>query len=78
MPRVRVGGVELYYERAGVGARLLYISGTGGDLRADLGGSGRARTSTAGGAAGERRAGASRVASRAMADTGADWRRRVA
>ena len=29
----RVGDIELYYERAGQGPPLLYISGTGGDLR---------------------------------------------
>jgi len=34
MAMIRVGTVELYYERAGAGPRLLYISGTGGDLRA--------------------------------------------
>ena len=28
-----VGGIRLYYERAGRGERLLFISGTGGDLR---------------------------------------------
>ncbi len=33
MPFVRVGDVELCHERGGAGARLLYISGTGGDLR---------------------------------------------
>ncbi|MHB1924130.1 MAG: alpha/beta fold hydrolase [Acidimicrobiales bacterium] len=33
MPTVIVSGVELYYERAGSGPPLLFISGTGGDLR---------------------------------------------
>ena len=33
MPLARVGDVDLYHERAGSGRRLLYISGTGGDLR---------------------------------------------
>lgn len=33
MPSVRVGDIELVYERGGSGPRLLYISGTGGDLR---------------------------------------------
>jgi 3-oxoadipate enol-lactonase len=31
--RAALEGVELYYERAGTGPRLLLISGTGGDLR---------------------------------------------
>jgi len=31
--RAALDGVELYYERAGTGPRLLLISGTGGDLR---------------------------------------------
>jgi 3-oxoadipate enol-lactonase len=30
---VEVGDLQIYYERAGAGPRLLYISGTGGDLR---------------------------------------------
>jgi 3-oxoadipate enol-lactonase len=34
MPTAQLGGVELYYERAGAGPPLLFISGTGGDLRA--------------------------------------------
>ena len=34
MPFARVGDIELCYERGGAGPRLLYISGTGGDLRA--------------------------------------------
>jgi 3-oxoadipate enol-lactonase len=33
MPTAQIGAVELYYERAGAGAPLLFISGTGGDLR---------------------------------------------
>ena len=33
MPLVRVGDIEICCERAGQGPRLLYISGTGGDLR---------------------------------------------
>ena len=33
MPHARLNGLNLYYERAGVGPRLLFISGTGGDLR---------------------------------------------
>ena len=33
MPRTRANGIELYFERAGAGPRLLFISGTGGDLR---------------------------------------------
>ncbi len=34
MPLARVGDVEIFHERSGSGQRLLYISGTGGDLRA--------------------------------------------
>jgi 3-oxoadipate enol-lactonase len=34
MPLARVGDVEIFHERGGSGPRLLYISGTGGDLRA--------------------------------------------
>ena len=34
MPTAQIGAVELYYERAGAGPPLLFISGTGGDLRA--------------------------------------------
>ena len=34
MTRAALGGVDLYYEVAGTGPRLLLISGTGGDLRA--------------------------------------------
>ncbi len=34
MPKVEVSDVELYYEMAGSGGRVLFISGTGGDLRA--------------------------------------------
>lgn len=33
MPKVQANGIEIYYERAGEGPRLLFISGTGGDLR---------------------------------------------
>jgi len=33
MPRTQVNGIDLYFERAGSGPRLLFISGTGGDLR---------------------------------------------
>ena len=33
MPFVRVGDLEVYYEQGGSGPRLLFISGTGGDLR---------------------------------------------
>jgi 3-oxoadipate enol-lactonase len=33
MPQAKVGDIELWYERAGQGPPLLYISGTGGDLR---------------------------------------------
>jgi 3-oxoadipate enol-lactonase len=33
MPLARVGDVELFYQRGGSGPPLLYISGTGGDLR---------------------------------------------
>lgn len=33
MPFARVGDIELYFEQGGRGPRLLYISGTGGDLR---------------------------------------------
>ena len=33
MPTAQIGAVELYYERAGGGPPLLFISGTGGDLR---------------------------------------------
>jgi 3-oxoadipate enol-lactonase len=33
MPTAQLGAVELYYERAGSGPPLLFISGTGGDLR---------------------------------------------
>ncbi len=33
MPMAQLGSIELYYERAGQGAPLLFISGTGGDLR---------------------------------------------
>lgn len=33
MPTVRANGIDIYYELAGEGPRLLFISGTGGDLR---------------------------------------------
>jgi 3-oxoadipate enol-lactonase len=33
MPFAAVNGLQLYFERAGSGERLLFISGTGGDLR---------------------------------------------
>ncbi|WP_374468223.1 alpha/beta fold hydrolase [Phenylobacterium sp.] len=33
MPLAQVNGIELYYERAGSGPPLLFVSGTGGDLR---------------------------------------------
>ena len=33
MPIARLNDLSLYYERAGTGPRLLFISGTGGDLR---------------------------------------------
>lgn len=35
MPKIRVGDIDIYYERGGDAGlpRLLYISGTGGDLR---------------------------------------------
>lgn len=33
MPHTTLNGLNLYYERAGTGPRLLFISGTGGDLR---------------------------------------------
>jgi 3-oxoadipate enol-lactonase len=33
MPKARVGDIEIHYERQGEGERLLFISGTGGDLR---------------------------------------------
>jgi 3-oxoadipate enol-lactonase len=33
VPSVRVGDISVYYERAGSGPRLLFIGGTGGDLR---------------------------------------------
>jgi 3-oxoadipate enol-lactonase len=33
MPHARVGDIDIYYERQGEGPRLLFISGTGGDLR---------------------------------------------
>lgn len=33
MPFAKAGDLDIYYERAGEGPRLLFISGTGGDLR---------------------------------------------
>jgi 3-oxoadipate enol-lactonase len=33
MPKTAVGDIEIYYERQGEGPPLLFISGTGGDLR---------------------------------------------
>lgn len=33
MPFLSVNNIQLHYERAGSGPRLLYVSGTGGDLR---------------------------------------------
>ncbi len=33
MPRINANGIELHYEIAGRGPRVLFISGTGGDLR---------------------------------------------
>ncbi len=33
MPMIDIGPIELYYELRGSGPRLLFISGTGGDLR---------------------------------------------
>jgi 3-oxoadipate enol-lactonase len=33
MPFVEVGDLRIYYEQAGSGPRLLFLSGTGGDLR---------------------------------------------
>jgi 3-oxoadipate enol-lactonase len=33
MPTIEIGPLTLYYERSGSGAPLLFISGTGGDLR---------------------------------------------
>jgi 3-oxoadipate enol-lactonase len=34
MPFIKAGDIAIYYERAGAGPRLLFISGSGGDLRA--------------------------------------------
>jgi 3-oxoadipate enol-lactonase len=34
MATIHVNGIDIYYERAGAGPPLLFISGTGGDLRA--------------------------------------------
>ena len=33
MPRITANGLDIHYERTGEGPRLLFISGTGGDLR---------------------------------------------
>jgi 3-oxoadipate enol-lactonase len=33
MPFITAGDIDIYYERAGAGPRLLFISGSGGDLR---------------------------------------------
>ncbi|MBS0409307.1 MAG: alpha/beta hydrolase [Proteobacteria bacterium] len=33
MPKTKVGDIDIYFERQGEGPRLLFISGTGGDLR---------------------------------------------
>jgi len=33
MPRIAANGIEIWFERAGAGPPLLFISGTGGDLR---------------------------------------------
>lgn len=33
MPLAKAGDIEIFYERLGTGPRLLFISGTGGDLR---------------------------------------------
>lgn len=33
MPFVEANGIRIYHERGGTGSRLLFISGTGGDLR---------------------------------------------
>jgi 3-oxoadipate enol-lactonase len=33
VPSTNANGIEIYFERAGSGPRLLFISGTGGDLR---------------------------------------------
>jgi 3-oxoadipate enol-lactonase len=33
VPSVQANGIDIYYERAGSGPRLLFISGTGADLR---------------------------------------------
>src|SRR5258708_10541624 len=33
MPIAKLGSIDLFYERAGQGSPLLFISGTGGDLR---------------------------------------------
>jgi len=33
MPKIAVNDINIYYETGGIGERLLYISGTGGDIR---------------------------------------------
>jgi len=33
MPKARIGDIDIWWERAGAGPPLLFISGTGGDLR---------------------------------------------
>ncbi|MFK7897112.1 MAG: alpha/beta fold hydrolase [Myxococcota bacterium] len=33
MPIAKLDGIDLYYEQGGAGARLLFLNGTGGDLR---------------------------------------------
>ena len=33
MPHIQAGGIRIYYETAGSGPRLLFINGTGADLR---------------------------------------------
>lgn len=37
MPFVQLGRLKAYYERSGIGSRLLFVSGSGGDLRAKPG-----------------------------------------
>jgi len=33
MPKIRANGIDIHYQIGGRGPRLLYISGSGGDLR---------------------------------------------
>ena len=33
MPKVNINDIEMYYEIQGEGPKLLFINGTGGDLR---------------------------------------------